>query len=182
MSGEHQQGSRFKRALLSLVVLAALAVALQSVVLSGASFTAAGANPLNSLAAGTLVHINSANGQVVLDAAGMVPGVSKTSTLTLTGSGDIAGTYTLSTTGVVDTPASPGLSGVLVLTVENVTGTPMTLFQGTVSTFSAVGLGLIGPGDARTYRLTLAYPAGTDDVALQGATMTLGLNITGVSP
>jgi hypothetical protein len=70
---------------------------------------------------------------------------------------------------------------VLVLTVEDVTGTPATLFQGTVSAFSAVGLGSIGPGETRTYRLTLAYPAGPNDAALQGATMTLGLDVTGVS-
>jgi hypothetical protein len=181
MSGERKQGSRLKRALLSLVVLASLAVALQSVVFSGADFTAASTDPGNSFTAGDLAHTNSGDGQVVIDAAGMVPGASKSTTLTLTGSGDLTGAYTLSESGVADTPASPGLSGVLVLTVEDVTGTPATLFQGTVSAFSAVGLGSIGPGETRTYRLTLAYPAGPNDAALQGATMTLGLDVTGVS-
>jgi len=181
MSGEHRQGSRLKRALISLVTLAALAVTLQSVVFSGASFTAASATPDNSFVAGDLLHTNSGDGQVVIDAAGMVPGASKNATLTLTGSGDLTGAYTLSKSGVADTPAWPGLSGTLVLTVEDVTGAPTTLFQGTVSAFSAAGLGTIGPGDVRTYRLTLAYPAGTNNAALQGATMTLGLNVTGVS-
>ena len=57
MSGERGSGSRLKRAFFSLLVLAALAVALQSLVFSGASFTARSGNPGTSLTAGNLGHV-----------------------------------------------------------------------------------------------------------------------------
>ena len=89
--------------------------------------------------------------------------------------------FTLSASGLTDTPGAPRLSDALTLTVEDVTGTATTLYQGSVAAFSAVDLGTISPGDARSYSFTLAYPEGTADAALQGAAMTLGLRITGVS-
>ena len=78
-------------------------------------------------------------------------------------------------------PAVPQLSDTLVLTVQDVTGTATTLDPGSVSLLLRGDLGTIAPGAARSYRLTLSYPAGTDNAALQGATMTLALQVTGVS-
>ncbi len=99
----------------------------------------------------------------------------------ITNTGTVSAGFTLSATSLVNTPATPKLSDVLTLKVEDITGTPTTLYQGSVSGFSAVSLGTFAAAAARSYRLTLAYPAGTDNAALQGATVALGLQIAGVS-
>jgi hypothetical protein len=169
------------RGLLSLVVLAVLAFTLQAVVFSGASFTASSVNPANMFTAGILTHTTDRDGYVMIAASGLMPGVSETGSLRLTDGGNVPGRFTLSASGLTDTPGSPKLSDVLTLTVEDVTGTATTLYQGSVSAFSAVDLGTIAPGDVRSYQFTLAYPAGTADAALQGAALSLGLRITGVS-
>ena len=181
MSFKGVPGMKVRRALLSLAVLALLAVALQSIVFSGASFTSSSRNPDITLVAGSLGHTNSRDGELVVDAAGIMPGASRSGTLTLTGTGDLAGAYTLANSGVVDMPASPGLSTALVLTVEDVTATPRTLSSTTLASFSSVSLGVIAPGAARQYRLTLSYPPGVADPGLQGASTTIGLQFTGVT-
>jgi hypothetical protein len=181
MSGEREREARLKRAFVSLLAFAALAVALQSLVFSGASFTSSSGNPGTILTAGDLGHTNSMDGQLVVDAAGILPGGSKAGTLTISGTGDLPGAYTLAKTSVVDTPASPGLSTALVLTVEDITTTPRTLSNTTVASFTAVSLGTVAPGQARQYRVTLAFPAGVADPGLQGASLSLGLQFTGVT-
>jgi len=174
-------GTKVKNAFLTLVVLALLAVALQSLVFSGAGFTSADGNPGSILTAGNLGHTNSKDGQLVVDATGILPGGSKVGTLTISGTGDLSGAYTLAKTGVVDAPAAPGLSSALVLTVEDITVAPRTLSSTTVAAFASVSLGVLAPGEARQYRVTLAFPAGAADPGLQGASTELGLHFTGVT-
>ncbi len=169
------------RGFLSLVVLAVLAFTLNALGFSGASFTAGSANPANVFVAGTLSNSNDQSGQVMLNASGLAPGASNMGTMKLTNAGSVSGAFTLNPTNLANSPASPKLSDALVLTVQDVTGTATTLYQGSVSAFSAANLGTIAPGALRSYRLTLSYPAGTDNAALQGATMTLALQVTGVS-
>jgi hypothetical protein len=173
--------TRISRTLLSLLVLMALAFTLHSVESSDASFATSAVNPGNIFVAGTLAHENSQNGQLVLVAGGLEPGDSCVGTMTLTGNGDVAGTYTLSASSLVNVPVLPELSDALDLTIEDITGAATTLYNGAVSDFDALALGAIPPGAARSYRLTLAYPSGPNDAALQGATMTLVLRVTGVS-
>jgi len=131
---------------------------------------------------GTLLHSNSQDGSVVIAASNMAPGDSSVGTMTITGGGTVAGRYTLAATGLVDVPSSPSLSDALKLTVEDRTGTPVTLYSGPMSGFSSVSMGTIAVGATRTYRLTLAYPAGTNAAALQGASSSLALGVTGASP
>jgi len=169
------------RSLLSLVVLALLALTLRSVDFSGASYVAASANPTNLFTTGTLLHANSRDGSVVITAGDMAPGDSATGTMTLTGSGTLTGVYTLTTSDLSDMPDSPRLSDALRLTVEDVTAAPQTLFSGPVSSFAGISLGTIASGSSRTYRLTLSYPVGTNQAALQGASMSATLGVTGVS-
>ncbi len=169
------------RGVLSLVVLAVLAFTLNALVFSGASFTAGSANPASVFVAGSLSNSNDQSGQVMLNASGMAPGASSVGTMKLTNSGNVSGAFTLNPTSLANTRASPRLSDALVLTVADVTGTATTLYQGSVSAFSAASLGTIAPGAARSYQLTLSFPAGTNSAALQGATMTLALQVTGVS-
>jgi hypothetical protein len=168
------------KGLLSLGLLAVLAFALSSVAFSGASFTSVSQNPINQVAAGSLLHVNDQDGRLMIDAGGLVPDTSRAGTLTLTATGSLTGQYSLSASGLTDTPSSPRLSDALTLTIEDLT-TSTTLYEGSVSGFSSKDLGAIAPGGARSIRVTLTYPPGTNDAALQGATMTLGLRVTGVT-
>jgi hypothetical protein len=179
--GSKRQLSWIWRGTLSLLVLAVLAFTLNALVFSGASFTAGSADAANVFTAGTLSNSNDQSGQVMLDASGLAPGRSSVGTMNVTNAGTVAGAFTLNPTGLANTPASPALSDTLVLKVEDVTGTATTLYQGSATAFATTALGTIAPGATRSYRLTLSYPAGTDVAALQGATMTMALQVTGVS-
>jgi spore coat-associated protein N len=179
---KHLTRMKAGRAFLSLAVLALLAVALQSLVFSDASYTAGSSNPGSVFTAGSLSHTNSMANQVVLDASYLRPGLSKQGTLTITGGGTLTGAYTLSKAGLVDTPASPGLSNTLTLTIQDVTTGATTLYTGTVAAFSSCSLGSIAPGATRIFRFTVLYPAAGADSALDGATMALRLTFTGVTP
>jgi spore coat-associated protein N len=168
--------------LLTLLVLALLAVALQSLAFSGASFTIARGNPGNAFTAGTLTHVNSKSGAFVVNAADLRPGQSSQGSLTITGGGDVTGAYTLSKASASDVPASPGLSNTLTLLIEDTTGTATILFSGTAAAFTTVSLGSIAPGATRQYRFTLAFPVAAATPGLQGASTSLGLLIKGVTP
>jgi hypothetical protein len=183
VSRKGASGTKVKKAFLTLVVLALLAVALQSLVFSGASFTSSSGNPGNTFTAGTFGHTNSKDGVLVIDAAGLWPGASKTGTLTIAGIGDFSGAYTLTKAGVVDTPpAVPGLSNALTLRIEDITtGAAVTLSNTTVAGFNTVSVGAIASGASRQYRFTLTYPTAAANAALQGASMTLRLQFTGVT-
>jgi hypothetical protein len=169
--------------LLALLVFALLGFTLHSLRLSDASFAAASANTSNVFIAGTLGHVNDRDGRVLLTATGLEPDKSVDGTMTLTGTGTVAGAYTLAPSSLVNTPSSPPLSDELILTIEDVaSGT--TLYDDDVTTFMTADpleLGTIAPGQARSYHFTLTYPDGPNEGALQGATMTLLLQVTGVS-
>jgi len=169
------------RGLLSLVVLALLGFTLGSVAFSGASFTAPIPVPDNVFVAGSLLHTNNRDGQILIAANGMAPGDSSVGTMTLSGGGTLDAAYTFTAANIDDVPGSPRLSDALRLTVEDITAAPQTLYSGPVSAFSSVPLGSIAVGASRTYRITLAYPAGTALAALQGASLSLALSVTGVA-
>ena len=181
MSHKGATRTKAKKAFLTLVVLALLAVALQSLVFSGANFTSSSRNPGNALTAGTLSHVNSRDGQVVLSAANLRPGQSQNGSLTITGGGDFSALYTISKVSLTDTPASPALSAALTLTIDDMTtGVAVQEWSGAASTFSSVIIDIIAPGATRTYRFTLTYPTAKAVPALQGASMALRLQFTGV--
>ena len=181
MNARTRKDARLKTALVSLLVLALLALVLQSLVFSGASFTSGSRNTGNALAAGTLSHIDSRSGQVVLAATGLRPGQSSSGTLTITGVGNLSAMYTLSVASLVDTPASAALSGALQLTIDDMTsGTAVREWSGLVSSLGTVPLDTIAPGAVRTYRFTLSFPAANAASGLQDAAMTLRLQFTGV--
>jgi hypothetical protein len=181
MNARTRKDTRLKTALASLLVLALLALVLQSLVFSGASFTSGSRNTGNAFAAGTLSHIDSKSGQVVLAASGLRPGQSASGTLTLTGAGDFSAKYSLSVDSLVDTPASPALSGALQLTIDDMTtGAAVQEWSGLVRNLGTVTLDTIAPGAVRTYRFTLSFPTANAVSGLQDAAMTLRLRFTGV--
>jgi hypothetical protein len=115
----------------------------------------------------------------------MVPGSSTSGTVTITNSGDVAGTFTLSKTSLTDTPGANGgqLSGVLDLKVEDVTkaGSPVTVYSGKVGAMGAQSLGSFAANEARTYQFTVTFPNGgsassptTGDNAYKGSSMSVG--------
>jgi hypothetical protein len=170
--------------LLALVVIALLAFTLHSLRLSDASFAAKSTNASNVFISGTFGHIDNQSGVVMINVSGLEPGMSVDEVMTLTGTGDGAGDYTLTPSSLFNTRSSPALSDELILTIEDIaSGTP--LFDDDVSTFMTEDpppdLGTIAPGIPRSYRVTLSYPDGPNDSLLQGASMTLGLQVTGVS-
>ncbi len=170
-----------RKVLLSLVVLAVLALTFSSLELSGASFTSGAANPGSVFTAGNLSHVNDRDGQLTIDASGLTPGATCAGTMTLLATGDLDGDYTLRASRLTDTPGPARLSTVLTLTIEEVGEVNDTLYDGPVAGFSSAALGTVWAGTARTYVLSLAYPEGPNDAALQGATMVLELVVAGVA-
>lgn len=155
-----------------LIRLALLLAALATAGYSGATFVSSSANPANAFAAGRVAQQNSRAGQLILSASGMVPGQSATRTLTITNSGDVQSTSTLSER-VVDSPGLAGikLSGELHLTVADVTGAgaERTIYDGPLGAMGPRTLGSFGPGAAHTYRFTVTFPRGGAQDVYQGA-------------
>ncbi len=174
-------GGMLTSTFLTLVVLALLAVTLQSLVFSGASFLSSSQNPSQSFAAGTVSHINSRDGVAIVTAAGLRPGTSAQGTVTITGGEDVPAAYSAVNAGITDAPATPGLSSVLRLRIDDVTGAPQTLYNGALSAFGTVGLATIAPYQARTFRFTLTWPLAAADPALQAASTTVAVQFLGVS-
>jgi hypothetical protein len=169
--------------LLALCVVALLAFTLHSLRLSDASFTTTSSNPANVFIAGTLGHINPSDHTILVTAPGLDPGESVSRTLTLTGTGTVAGDYTLSPSSLENSRLAPALSDVIVITVDDpASGT--TPWDDTISDVMVgdpADLGTIAPGQARSYTVTLSYRDGPAVAALQGASLTLVLQVEGVS-
>lgn len=176
--------------------LTALAVALAAVgvaVGSGAGFTASSSNPGNVVTAGNLTHTNP--GGAVLTADKLKPGQSSEGTLTISNTGNVPGTFSLTRSTVADTVGanSGKLSDVLQLKVEDVTvpTSPVTLFGGSpskllkdapTSSASAIAMGTIANGSSKTYKFTVTFPDGgtpasdtTGDNAYKGSSASVDL-------
>jgi spore coat-associated protein N len=171
------------RHLLGALLVALLAVG--AVVGSGASFTSKSANPSNTFSTGNLAQSNSKEGAAVLSAPKMVPGETSSGTVTITNTGDVAGTFTLSRSSLSETAGPNGgkLSSVLELKVEELPskGSPKTVYSGKVDTMAAQSLGSFTAGEARTYQFTVTFPNGgtptsltTGDNLYKGSSMTVG--------
>jgi hypothetical protein len=163
--------------LASILVAAAIAVG------SGATFTSHSANPANTFSAGTLSQTNSTNG-AVLSVTKMKPGDSSNGTVTITNSGNVAGTFTLSKANLVDTAGANGglLSSDLTVLIQDVTNSssPVTVYSGTVGSMPAQSLGSFAAAAARTYKFTVTMPNNgtpgsttTGDNAYQGSSLTV---------
>lgn len=152
--------------------LALLLVALATAGYSGATFASSSSNPANAFAAGRVAQQNSRAGQFIVSASGMVPGQSTTHTLTISNSGDVQSTSTLSE-AVTDTagPTGAKLSGELHLTIADVTdpSAPRTLYDGPLCAMGSQTLGTSAPGSSRRYRFTVAFPDDAAQNAYQGA-------------
>ncbi|MBN2204257.1 MAG: hypothetical protein JW767_04465 [Thermoleophilia bacterium] len=175
------RGGLARRALLSLVVLALLAWTLQSLVLSGANFAGNDVSAGHTFTAGSVSHTNSHAGAFIIDVEPFRPGAVRTQAVTLTGGPDVPAAYTVSRLSVVDEPASPSLSSVLQLRIEDVTGATQVLYEGALADFTVANLGVLADGDQRVLQFTLTYPAASATRELQGASTLVEFEFVGVS-
>lgn len=184
----------------TLGVLALLLAAMAVTIGSGANFTASSANPTNTFSAGTLSIGNSNPGTAIftsLNTPIMKPGDTRTGTVDIQNTGNIAGDFVLGTSNIVNTPAAPGLTSRLTITVGDCglftsgnavapsCAAPTQRYTGTIAGLSGIAMGTFAGGTATTsdkhrYLITVFWPNGTpaQDNPLQGAQVTFDLNWT----
>jgi hypothetical protein len=171
-----------------LFSFAALLLATALAAGSGASFMAVSANSGNVIKAGIVSFTTSATGSAAFTVAALAPGHSDTDTVDVANTGDLAAGFTLTTSSLVDRPASPALSGKLDLVVKDLgdpacSGScpdPVTRWSGKLAAFGSVGLGRWAAGAAHRIAFVLSMPdggSGAED-AYQGATSAVDLTWT----
>jgi hypothetical protein len=170
-----------------LMLAAAIAVG------SGANFNSTSANPSNVFSAGTVSHSNSKASAAILTASNMIPGGTSNGTVDIKNTGNVSGTFTLTHTTPTDTPASPGLSKKLTLTIQDlgdpscVTSCPaaVQVYTGTIYAMPAsVSLGSFAASATHRYQFTVTFPdggTGGADNAYQGASTTTEYDWTSTS-
>ena len=177
--------------LMTLGALGLLIAAGSVAVYSGASFNFKTANPSNIFTAGILSHSNTKTGAAIVTATGMEPGLSQFGTVTIKNTGNVAGTFTVAKSAVVDVAGTNGglLSSILTIVVSDVTvpATPVIKYTGTLTAMSNVALGTFAANESHDYKITLTLPDGgvptsntTGDNAFQGSSMTCQLDWTSV--
>jgi hypothetical protein len=132
---------------------------------------------LGRMAAEGAVTLSAASGtgHAMITASGPRPGQSVSGLVALANVGESRGSLTLRRTGMADTPGRFGgrLSEVLLLRVEELGGGSWT---GPLSGPDALDLGIMEPGEGRSYKLTLTLPD-TDprgrDNGVQGSSVTI---------
>ncbi len=170
------------------LTLGALAVSLAAVGLvvgSGADFTSATANPSNTFTSGSLSHTNSRNNAAILTASGMKPGGTATGSVTITNTGSLAGTFSLSKSNLTNPILGTGserLSDQLDLVIRDGSTTVYSGKLGAMGTIAldgdtvAAGTQQFGaaasPTAAHTYDFTVTLPAATTN-AYQGTSMSV---------
>ena len=169
------------------MLLAAAAVAVGS----GADFNSTSANPSNVLSAGNIAQSNSKGGAAILTASLPKPGATTTGTVDIKNTGDIAGTFTLAKSNVVDTPATPAFSAKLKLDIDDMGDPACTVacpaainkYSGTVGAMGTIALGSFAAAEAHQYRFTVTFPNGTPatDNVYKSAAMSVQYDWTSVS-
>ncbi|KRB78334.1 hypothetical protein ASE01_03390 [Nocardioides sp. Root190] len=146
-----------------LVPLATLTAAGAIAVGSGATFTSESNNTISAVTAGTLQQLNSKDGGAIFDLSNLKPGDTLNGSLTLTNTGSLPATFSLTETSSTNTFSGSNLS----LTITNTTtGTPV--YNGTFGGLvdgSKNDLGVVQAGVANNYTFTvkLATGAGNED-------------------
>jgi hypothetical protein len=144
---------------------------------SGAILLGTSENAGNLFRAGAMDLSNSKEGTAVINAVGLAPGGSANGTLTISVTGDYSAQVMLTGSG-----DSSALAEALILTIHHIpaTGTPVTLWNGTLSSFSTCPLGTFAPGTSKKYGFTVTLPATAPTAALNSTT-TKSLRFAGVA-
>jgi len=165
---------RSSRRWLLLAAVALLSLALGTAMFSGARFTSKSSNS-SSLAADSIQLSSTKPNQAIVGASNMEPGDSAEGTIGIGNPAGVAGTVTLSSTGLTGTT----LASVLELRIDDTTSGTSKKWSGKLDTFSSVSLGSFAAGTTRSYKLTLSWPSASDESSLQGTSASLGLQWTG---
>ncbi len=126
-------------------------------------------------AEGAVTLAAAGSSHAIITVSGLRPGQSVAGNVALANVGESQGRLTLLRTRMVDTPGRFGgrLSDALLLRVEEIGGGSWT---GPLAGPDALDLGIMEPGEGRSYRLTLTLPdtgpAGRDN-AVQGSSVTI---------
>ena len=178
---------------------AALTVAGAVVVGSGASFTSVSANPGNAFTAGTLTHLNSKAGALIVTASNMKPGDTATvGVVDITNNATLPSTFSLSKTLTTNTPGANGgaLGAILNVKIDDcgvpeagvlcTTPNATVPYDGGVTSMGTISLGTFAAGAAKRYRFTVSFPDGglpatatTGDNAFQGSLATVKYDWSG---
>ena len=182
----HESPLKIVSALFVLSLAAMMAVA------SGASFTSTSANAGNIVTAGTMSHSNSKPG-AILNVSGLKPGESQSGTVDITNTGDGAGAFSLSKSGVVNSDATNPLASKLDLLIEDLgppaaPTAPSVEYTGKLGAMGTTALATFAPGAAHRYKFTVTFPDGgtpsgpaTGDNAYKGDNVTVDYNWESVS-
>lgn len=144
-----------------LLTLAILALAVGAVAASGANFTATSANADNVFTAGAL-SLNS--GTLTFASGVMMPGDSKTGTVTVQNTGSGSAELYLSASGISDAQNGTGtgdLSDVLTLVVTDDATPANTVFNGQLTAAqlaSGVDAGAFAASASHTYTFVVTFP------------------------
>ncbi|QMU96638.1 hypothetical protein FVO59_04975 [Microbacterium esteraromaticum] len=144
---------------LVIVPLAGLLVAAAVAVGSGADFVSNSVNTANAFSTGTLAQQNSKSGKAIFNAANLKPGDTLNGTVTITNSGSLPASFTLTENAVNGFVKADNLT----LTITRA-GTGTAVWSGTFGALTAAGaldLGTFAAGEARdyTFSTTLAQSA-----------------------
>lgn len=152
-----------------LFPLATLAAAGAVAIGSGATFTSTSGNTISSVTSGTLTQSNSKDGQAIFNLTNMKPGDTLNGSLTLTNTGSLPATFSLT-----ETASTNGFSGDnLTLSITNTT-TGAVVYNGTfggLADGAKNDLGVVQAGVANNYRFTVKL-AQTADNTQQGKSAT----------
>lgn len=150
-----------------LVPLATLAAAGAIVVGSGATFTSSTGNTISSATSGTLNHTNSKNNQAIFTLADIKPGDTRTGGLSLTNTGSLPATFSLT-----ETASTNGFTGEnLKLQITDVANSKV-VYNGTFGGLvdgEKQDLGEIAPGATHGYTFVVSLAENTPN-ADQGKT------------
>ena len=150
-----------------LLPLATMAAAGAIAVGSGATFTSQSNNTVSAVTSGTLSQSNTKDGGAVFNLTNMKPGDTLNGSLTLTNTGSLPATFSLTETASTNGFTGDNLS--LVIT-NTTTGTPV--YSGTFGGLvdgTKNDLGVVQPGVANTYKFTVKLATTTPN-ADQGKT------------
>jgi len=135
--------------------------------------------------------VDSRDGSAIFTIAGLAPGGSGEGTVTLSNSGVLPASLSLSIKNLVDVPGPNGgaLSQALTLSVVDVTdaGQPRTLYdEGRFVPGQTIDIGSLAPEGSRTFKLIVEFPDGgrpadqrSGDNAFMGSVMRVDLGWTG---
>ena len=114
---------------------------------------------MRTTASGALSLSNSREGGAIFTASNLAPGHSTEGTVTIANTGSAAGSLTLSSSELSDSPGTYGgdLSEVLDLQIAE-TGSGTEVYSGTLNSMPEQKLGPLAPGDSRTYSFSVSLP------------------------